>query len=63
MNQRYWQLDSTIRTLQGKDPLAEVIKEVFSVIKLAKIVKKTYATASVSGNGGFSEHLTEIQHN
>ena len=39
--------------LQGKDPLAEVIKEVFSVIKLAKIVKKTYATTSVSGNGGF----------
>ena len=26
--------------LQGKDPLAEVIKEVFRVIKLAKIVKK-----------------------
>ena len=31
----------------------EVIKEVFSVIKLAKIVKKTYATTSISGNGGF----------
>ena len=42
-----------METLQGKDPLAEVIKEVFSVIKLAKIVKKTYATTSVSSNGGF----------
>ena len=40
-------------SLQGKDPVAEVVKEVFSVIKLAKIVKKTYATTFVSGNGGF----------
>ena len=39
--------------LQGKDPRAEDIKEVFSVIKLAKIVKKTYANTFVSGNGGF----------
>ena len=42
-----------VRTLQGKDPLVEVIKEVFSVIKLAKIVKKTYATTFVYGYGGF----------
>ena len=40
-------------TLQGKDPLAEVIKAVFSVIKLAKIVKKTFATTSVYGYKGF----------
>ena len=39
--------------LQGKDPLVDVIKEVFSVIKLAKIVKKTFATTSVYGYGGF----------
>ena len=39
--------------LQGKDPLAEVIKEVFSVIKLAKIVKKTFFTTSVYGYRGF----------
>ena len=31
----------------------EVITEVFSVIKLAKIVKKKIATTSVFGNGGF----------
>ena len=36
-----------------KRPLAEVIKEVFSVIKLAKIFKKTYATTSVYSYGGF----------
>ena len=40
-------------TLQGKDPLVEVIKEVFSVIKLAKIIKKTFATTSVYGYEGF----------
>ena len=40
-------------TLQRKYPLAEVIKEVFSVRKLAKIVKKTYATTYVCGYGGF----------
>ena len=40
-------------TLQGKDPLAEVIKEIFSVIKLAKIVKKTFYAISVYGYGGF----------
>ena len=52
-------------TLQGKDPLAEVIKEVFSVIKLAKIVKKQYATTSIFGNGGFggafNRNLTQLQ--
>ena len=41
--------------LQGKDPLAEVIKEVFSVIKLAKMVKKTFSTTSILGYGGFGE--------
>ena len=54
-------------SLQGKDPLAEVIKEVFSVIKLAKIVKKTYATTSVSGNegfgGAFNGNSTQIKKN
>ena len=40
-------------SLQGKYPLAEVIKEVFSVIKLAKFVKKTFATTSVYGYEGF----------
>ena len=39
--------------LQGKNPLAEVVKEVFSVIKFAKIVKKTFSTTFVFGNGGF----------
>ena len=34
-------------SLQGKDPLAEVIKEIFSVIKLAKIVKKTFYKTSI----------------
>ena len=38
-------------SLQGKYPLAKVIKEVFTVIKLAKIVKKTYATTYVFVNG------------
>ena len=42
-------------SLQGKDPLAEVIKEVFSVIKLAKIVRKTFATTYVYGYRGFGE--------
>ena len=45
--------------LQGKDPLAEVIKEVFSVRKLAKIVKKTFATTSVYGYGGFGRAFNE----
>ena len=31
----------------------EAIKEVFSVKKLAKIVKKTYATTSIYGYRGF----------
>ena len=52
-------------TLQGKDPLVEVIKEVFSVIKLAKIVKKAFATTSVYGYGGFggafNENSTQIK--
>ena len=42
-----------METLQGKDSLVEVIKEVFSVIKLAKIVKKTFSTTYVFGNRGF----------
>ena len=47
--------------LQGKYPLAEVIKEVFSVIKLAKIVKKTFTTTFVYGYGGFGGALlTEV---
>ena len=46
-------LDTMELSLQGKYPPVEVIKEVYSVIKLPKIVKKTYATTSVSGNGGF----------
>ena len=46
--------------LQGKDPLAEVIKEVFSVIKLAKIVKKTFSTTSIFGNEGFSGDFNGI---
>ena len=41
--------------LQGKDPIAKVIKEVFSVIKLAKFVKKTSTTTFVCGNGCFYE--------
>ena len=40
-------------TLQGKYPLVEDIKEVFSVLKLTKIVKKTSATTSVCGNKCF----------
>ena len=43
--------------LQRKDPLAEVIKELFSVIKLAKIVKKTFATTSVYGYRGFGGYF------
>ena len=43
---------SNLKSLQGKYPLAEVIKEVFSVIKLTKIVKKTFATTSVYGYRG-----------
>ena len=45
--------DNGGEALQRKDPLVEVIKEVFSVIKLAKIVKKTFATTSIYGYGGF----------
>ena len=41
------------RTLQGKDPLTEVIKKVFSVIELAKIVKKKFATTFIYGYRGF----------
>ena len=41
-------------SLQGKYPVAEVIKEVFSVIKLAKILKKkTFSTTFVYGYRGF----------
>ena len=54
-------------SLQGKYPLAEVIKEVFSVIKLAKFFKKTYATTSVSGNGvfggAFNGNSTQLKKN
>ena len=49
-----WNFICHEKSLQGKYPLAEVIKEVFSVIKLAKIVKKTYATTFVFRNRGFS---------
>ena len=41
------------QTLQGKYPLAKVIKEVFSVINLEKIFKKTFVTTSVYGYGSF----------
>ena len=55
------------QTLQGKYPLAEVIKEVFSVIKLAKIVKKTYATTSVFYNrcfgGAFNRDSKQLKNN
>ena len=57
----------SMKTLQGKDPLAEVIKEVFSVIKLAKIVKKTYATTFVYGyegfGGAFNGNSTQLKNN
>jgi hypothetical protein len=39
--------------LQGKDPLAEVIEEVFSVTKLGKFVKKTSAKKIVFGSRCF----------
>ena len=45
--------------LQGKDPVVEVIKEVFSVIKLVKIVKKTFSTTSLYGYGGFGRNFNE----
>ena len=55
------------RSLQGKDPLEELIKEVFSVIKLTKIVKATSATTFVCGNeyfyggsNGTSTHLKNM---
>ena len=48
-----------VTSLQGKDSLAEVIKEVFSVIKLAKIVKKIFATTFVYGYGGFGGAFNE----
>ena len=50
-------------SLQGQDPLAKVKNEGFSVIKLAKIVKKQNSTTSVFGNGGLVELLTKFQHN
>ena len=46
-------LGEVIYPLQGNDPLVEVIKEDFSVIKLAKIVKKTFSTTFVYGYRGF----------
>ena len=53
------------RSLQGKYALAKVRKEVFSVIKLAKIVKKTFSITSVYGygdfGGDFNENSTEIK--
>jgi hypothetical protein len=45
--------DFHLDQLQGKDPLVEVIVEVFSVTKLAKIVKKTSAKTFVFGSGCF----------
>jgi len=45
----------TKEPLQGKYLLAEVITEVFNVIKLARIVKNIYAKTSICGNGCFSE--------
>ena len=47
-------------TLQGKDPLVEVITKVFSVVKLPKIVKKTFATTSFFRNGGFGRASNRI---
>ena len=51
--------------LQENDPLAEDIKEVFSVTKLAKIVKKTFATTSVYGyrgfGGAFNRNSTQLK--
>ena len=49
-----------MKSLQRKDPLVEVIKEVFSVIKLAKIIKKSFSTTSVFGNGGFGGDFNGI---
>lgn len=46
-------LSSCLSALQGKYPLAKVIKEVFTVIKLANILKKTFSTTFVFGNEGF----------
>ena len=51
--QKFLEKETLLISIQGKDPLVEVIKEVFSVIKLAKIVKKTFSTTSVYGYGGF----------
>ena len=52
-------------TLQGKDPLVEVIKEVFSVVKLAKIVKNTFSTTLVYGyrrfGGAFNKISTQLK--
>ena len=56
-------LSLALHTLQEKDALVEVIKEVFSVIKMAKIVKKTFATTSVYGYRGFGGNFNKIQHN
>ena len=41
-------------SLQGKEHVPEAIIEVFSVTRLAKIVKKTSATTSVNGTECFS---------
>ena len=44
-------------SLQGKDPIAKVIKEVFSAIKLEKFVKKTFGTTFVYGYGVFCRYF------
>lgn len=53
--------------LREKNPLAKVIKKVFSVIKLEKIVKKNSSTTFICGNGcfyggsnGTSKHLKNM---
>ena len=52
-------------SLKGKDPLAEVIKELFSVIKLAKIVKNKFSTTSIYGyrafGGAFNGNSTQLK--
>ena len=48
-----------LMALQWKDPLTKVIKEVFSVIKLAKIVEKTFSTTSIYGYEGFGRAFNQ----
>ena len=47
------QLETSFRAIKGKHIVVEVIAKVFSVTKLRKIIKKTFAKISIIDSGYF----------